>query len=67
MKWRKKKQDNLEKQDILFDVDEFMEMDDEFLMAEEIDGYSTCTGLNAPRCSSDCFAAVMLPTITTLN
>lgn len=41
--------------------------DDEFFMAEEIDGYDSCSGLNAQRCTSDCFTQVMLPTISTLS
>lgn len=41
--------------------------DDEFFMAEEIDGYASCAGLNAQRCSSDCFRAVMMPTITIIS
>ncbi|WP_314062548.1 hypothetical protein [uncultured Vagococcus sp.] len=41
--------------------------DDEFFMAEEIDGYASCKGVNAQRCTSDCFTQVMLPTISTLN
>lgn len=41
--------------------------DDEFFMAEEIDGYGSCSGVNAQRCTSDCFTQVMLPTISTLS
>ena len=41
--------------------------DDEFFMAEEIDGYDGCIGVNAQRCTSDCFTQVMLPTISTLS
>lgn len=41
--------------------------DDEFFMAEEIDGYDSCRGVNTQRCTSDCFTQVMLPTISTLN
>lgn len=47
------------------DYDEFD--DDEFFMCEEIDGYASCKGINAQRCTSDCFTQVMLPTISTLN
>lgn len=59
MLW-KKKQEEIKLEDIELD-------DEEFFMAEEIDGYSSCSGLNAQRCSSDCFRAVMVPTITVIS
>lgn len=59
MLWRKK-------QETIILEDEELD-DEEFFMAEEIDGYSACSGLNAQRCSSDCFRAVMMPTITVIS
>uniref|UniRef100_UPI004057234F hypothetical protein n=1 Tax=Agathobacter sp. TaxID=2021311 RepID=UPI004057234F len=41
--------------------------DEEFFLAEEIDGYSCCEGMNAERCSSECFKAVMMPTVTVIS
>lgn len=41
--------------------------DEEFFLSEEIDGYSYCEGMNAERCSSECFKAVMMPTITVIS
>ncbi|MCP1103344.1 hypothetical protein M2454_001432 [Aequitasia blattaphilus] len=41
--------------------------DDEFFLADVIDGYDSCSGVNAQRCSSDCFSTVMMPTITVLS
>lgn len=41
--------------------------DEEFFLAEEIDGYSCCKGMNAERCSSECFKTVMMPTVTVIS
>lgn len=41
--------------------------DEEFFLAEEIDGYSCCEGMNAERCNSECFKAVMMPTVTVIS
>lgn len=41
--------------------------DEEFFLSEGIDGYSCCEGMNAERCSSDCFKAVMMPTVTVIS
>lgn len=41
--------------------------DEEFFLAEEIDGYSCCEGMNAERCSSECFKVVMMPTVTVIS
>ncbi len=41
--------------------------DEEFFLAEEIDGYSYCEGMNEARCSSECFKAVMMPTVTIMS
>lgn len=41
--------------------------DDEFFLSEEIDGYASCAGLNAQRCSTECFRQVMMPTVTVLS
>ncbi len=40
---------------------------DEFFMAEEIDGYAACVGMNAQRCTTECFRQVMMPTVTVLS
>lgn len=41
--------------------------DEEFFLVEEIDGYSYCKGMNEARCSSECFKAVMMPTVTVMS
>lgn len=41
--------------------------DEEFFLSEGIDGYSCCEGMNAERCSSDCFKTVMMPTVTVIS
>lgn len=41
--------------------------DEEFFLAEGIDGYSSCEGMNSARCSSECFKAVMMPTVTVIS
>ena len=41
--------------------------DEEFFLSEGIDGYSCCEGMNAERCSSDCFKAVMMPTVMVIS
>lgn len=66
MLWKKKerKADTFRQEDMILEED----LDDEeFFMAEEIDGYASCAGMNAQRCSSDCFRAVMMPTITIIS
>ena len=41
--------------------------DDDFFLAEEIDGYSSCAGINAQRCNTECFSQVMMPSITIMS
>lgn len=66
MFWKKNsKEKEMELAELIFDDEELD--DDEFFLAEEIDGYSCCEGLNAQKCSSDCFRAVMMPTVTIMS
>lgn len=66
MFWKKNsKEKEMELAELIFDDEELN--DDEFFLAEEIDGYSCCEGLNAQKCSSDCFRAVMMPTVTIMS
>lgn len=47
--------------------DEFLDEDD-FFMAEEIEGYDCCDGFARQKCMrEDCSVVLMLPTISTLN
>lgn len=68
MKWDKifgkKVKEEILPEDLM--IDEELD-DEEFFTAEEIGGYGYCEGYNAARCTSDCFAAVMMPTISTLS
>jgi len=61
MAWGRKKKE--EKKKMLERID----FDDEFFLSEEIDGYASCAGLNAQRCSTECFRQVMMPTVTVLS
>ncbi|EOS24313.1 hypothetical protein C806_02355 [Lachnospiraceae bacterium 3-1] len=63
MIWKKKKKEVAE---VIVDIDEELD-NDEFFMAEEIDGYASCAGMNAQRCSTECFRRVMMPTVTVLS
>lgn len=69
MIWRKKNKKEtkkeIKKEELLPEDIELT--DEEFFLAEEIDGYGCCEGLNAEKCNSECFKAVMMPTITVLS
>ena len=66
---RKKKEEEYSsnKQQLEITEEDLELTDEEFFLAEEIDGYSCCEGMNAERCSSECFKAVMMPTVTVIS
>lgn len=65
---KKKEEENSSNKQQLEITEEDLELtDEEFFLAEEIDGYSCCEGMNAERCSSECFKAVMMPTVTVIS
>jgi len=66
MAWGRKKKEEKKKMVERIDFDEDLG-DDEFFLSEEIDGYASCAGLNAQRCSTECFRQVMMPTVTVLS
>lgn len=65
---KKADEENLRDKKLMEITEEDFELtDEEFFLAEEIDGYSCCKGMNAQRCSSDCFKAVLMPTVTVIS
>lgn len=66
MAWGRKKKKEERELVKKIDLDEEMD-DDEFFLSEEIDGYASCAGLNAQRCTTECFRQVMMPTVTVLS
>lgn len=70
MLWKKKNKAE-KKVDKKKEMELFLEdmdlTDEEFFLAEEIDGYSYCEGLNSERCNSECFQTIMMPTVTVLS
>ncbi len=66
MAWGRKKKEEERELVKKINFDEEMD-DDEFFLSEEIDGYTSCAGLNAQRCTTECFRQVMMPTVTVLS
>lgn len=68
MIWKNKDKKKDAKKELDKEIQEIIDMgDDEFFLSEEIDGYASCAGLNAQRCSTECFRQVMMPTVTVLS
>lgn len=71
MFFKKKKKTEAETQNTMqqvgFSEADLALTDEEFFLVEEIDGYSYCKGMNEARCSSECFKAVMMPTVTVMS
>lgn len=54
MIWKKKDKKKDAEKELDKEIQSIIDMDDdEFLLSEEIDGYTSCAGLNAQRCSTE--------------